>query len=112
MKLLISVISSKYVAYTTAFVLDLLQTQKKSTIQIEWNETVQYSAVVDMDDVVSALTRQLTMEVDGKVESIMKRTALVANTSNMPVAAREASIYTGTTLENSPIVHFLLLNTF
>lgn len=25
----------------------------------------------------------------------MKRTALVANTSNMPVAAREASIYTG-----------------
>lgn len=38
---------------------------------------------------------QLTMEVDGKVESIMKRTALVANTSNMPVAAREASIYTG-----------------
>jgi len=39
---------------------------------------------------------QLTMEVDGKTESIMKRTALVANTSNMPVAAREASIYTGT----------------
>lgn len=28
-------------------------------------------------------------------ESIMKRTILVANTSNMPVAAREASIYTG-----------------
>ncbi|XP_037543507.1 V-type proton ATPase catalytic subunit A [Nematolebias whitei] len=41
---------------------------------------------------------ELTMEVDGKVESIMKRTALVANTSNMPVAAREASIYTGITL--------------
>ena len=38
---------------------------------------------------------QLMMEVDGKEESIMKRTALVANTSNMPVAAREASIYTG-----------------
>ena len=36
------------------------------------------------------------MEVEGKPESIMKRTALVANTSNMPVAAREASIYTGT----------------
>jgi len=30
--------------------------------------------------------------------SIMKRTTLVANTSNMPVAAREASIYTGITL--------------
>lgn len=28
----------------------------------------------------------------------MKRTTLVANTSNMPVAAREASIYTGITL--------------
>lgn len=31
-------------------------------------------------------------------ESIMKRTILVANTSNMPVAAREASIYTGITI--------------
>ena len=28
----------------------------------------------------------------------MERTSLVANTSNMPVAAREASIYTGITL--------------
>ncbi|KAK9894770.1 V-type proton ATPase catalytic subunit A [Cystobasidium minutum MCA 4210] len=41
---------------------------------------------------------ELTMEVDGRTEPIMKRTALVANTSNMPVAAREASIYTGITL--------------
>jgi V/A-type H+-transporting ATPase subunit A len=31
-------------------------------------------------------------------ESLMKRTVLIANTSNMPVAAREASIYTGITL--------------
>ncbi len=31
-------------------------------------------------------------------ESLMKRTILIANTSNMPVAAREASIYTGITL--------------
>ena len=31
-------------------------------------------------------------------ESIMKRTVLIANTSNMPVAAREASIYTGITI--------------
>lgn len=38
---------------------------------------------------------KLTVEIDGVTESIMKRTALVANTSNMPVAAREASIYTG-----------------
>ena len=28
----------------------------------------------------------------------MKRTTLIANTSNMPVAAREASIYTGITI--------------
>lgn len=41
------------------------------------------------------------MEIGGVEESIMKRTTLVANTSNMPVAAREASIYTGT--------HFLLM---
>ncbi|KAI8505388.1 V-type proton ATPase catalytic subunit A, partial [Branchiostoma belcheri] len=41
---------------------------------------------------------ELSIEIDGVVESIMKRTALVANTSNMPVAAREASIYTGITL--------------
>ncbi|XP_046464465.1 V-type proton ATPase catalytic subunit A [Daphnia pulex] len=41
---------------------------------------------------------ELTCEVDGITESIMKRTSLVANTSNMPVAAREASIYTGITL--------------
>ncbi|XP_063230137.1 V-type proton ATPase catalytic subunit A isoform X1 [Bacillus rossius redtenbacheri] len=41
---------------------------------------------------------ELSVEIDGVTESIMKRTALVANTSNMPVAAREASIYTGITL--------------
>ena len=60
---------------------------------------------------------ELTTEVDGVEESIMKRTALVANTSNMPVAAREASIYTGTSDSNStesitslnPLIHFLNL---
>lgn len=31
-------------------------------------------------------------------EALMKRTILIANTSNMPVAAREASIYTGITI--------------
>lgn len=46
---------------------------------------------------------ELTMTVkddSGKEKEvgIMKRTSLVANTSNMPVAAREASIYTGITL--------------
>jgi V-type H+-transporting ATPase subunit A len=38
---------------------------------------------------------ELTIDVDGRKEPIMKRTTLIANTSNMPVAAREASIYTG-----------------
>ena len=31
-------------------------------------------------------------------ETLMKRTILIANTSNMPVAAREASVYTGITI--------------
>ena len=38
---------------------------------------------------------ELTTMMKWKEEPIMKRTCLVANTSNMPVAAREASIYTG-----------------
>eukprot|EP01110_Echinostelium_bisporum_P008067 TRINITY_DN2971_c0_g1_i1.p1 TRINITY_DN2971_c0_g1~~TRINITY_DN2971_c0_g1_i1.p1 ORF type:complete len:623 (+),score=261.23 TRINITY_DN2971_c0_g1_i1:24-1892(+) len=41
---------------------------------------------------------ELSIKVGDKEESIMQRTCLVANTSNMPVAAREASIYTGITL--------------
>merc|ERR1711990_779482 len=40
---------------------------------------------------------ELTTMIEGKEEPIMQRTTLVANTSNMPVAAREASIYTGVT---------------
>jgi len=35
---------------------------------------------------------------DGSEAAIMNRTCVVANTSNMPVAAREASIYTGITM--------------
>jgi len=41
---------------------------------------------------------ELTINHKGVDQSIMQRTCLVANTSNMPVAAREASIYTGITL--------------
>ncbi|RDA87675.1 hypothetical protein CP532_3805 [Ophiocordyceps camponoti-leonardi (nom. inval.)] len=41
---------------------------------------------------------ELTIDVQGRKEPIMKRTTLIANTSNMPVAAREASIYTGITV--------------
>merc|ERR1719240_1199466 len=40
---------------------------------------------------------ELTTMIEGKEEAIMQRTTLVANTSNMPVAARESSIYTGIT---------------
>ena len=31
-------------------------------------------------------------------EALMNRTTMIANTSNMPVAAREASVYTGITI--------------
>ncbi|XVF57885.1 hypothetical protein PTKIN_Ptkin07bG0018400 [Pterospermum kingtungense] len=42
---------------------------------------------------------QLTMTLrDDREESVMKHTTLVANTSNMPVASCEASIYTGITI--------------
>mmetsp|Transcript_4704 Transcript_4704/g.3217 ORF Transcript_4704/g.3217 Transcript_4704/m.3217 type:complete len:218 (-) Transcript_4704:802-1455(-) len=40
----------------------------------------------------------LKTTIRGREYDIMQRTSLVANTSNMPVAAREASIYTGITL--------------
>lgn len=48
--------------------------------------------MTDVLDEFSALTDPKT----GK--ALMERTTLIANTSNMPVAAREASIYTGITL--------------
>jgi V-type H+-transporting ATPase subunit A len=41
---------------------------------------------------------KLSVTIDGRKEPIMKRTCLIANTSNMPVAAREASVYTGITV--------------
>ena len=51
---------------------------------------------------------ELTMTHNGKEVGIMKRTTLVANTSNMPVAARQASIYTGktTTFSNNKNISF------
>lgn len=50
-----------------------------------------------MAEVLTDFPELMTVK-NGKEMSIMKRTCLVANTSNMPVAAREASIYTGITL--------------
>lgn len=49
----------------------------------------------EMTDVLTELP-QLIDPKTGK--SLMQRTVLIANTSNMPVAAREASIYTGITI--------------
>jgi len=44
------------------------------------------------------LMMKIPEELGGGEAPIMNRTCVVANTSNMPVAAREASIYTGITL--------------
>ena len=48
-----------------------------------------------MTDVLMEFPRLLDPKTG---ESLMNRTVLIANTSNMPVAAREASIYTGITI--------------
>lgn len=50
------------------------------------------------NEMSEVLTEFPKLMMDKTNESIMKRTVLIANTSNMPVAAREASIYTGITL--------------
>ncbi len=49
----------------------------------------------EMTDVLNEFPELKDPKTD---ESLMKRTILIANTSDMPVAAREASIYTGITL--------------
>ncbi len=51
----------------------------------------------EMAEVLSEFP-ELKLDINGREVGIMNRTCLVANTSNMPVAAREASIYTGITL--------------
>jgi len=40
----------------------------------------------------------MTTTIKGKEESVMNKSCLVANTSDMPMTAREASIYTGVTI--------------
>ena len=49
----------------------------------------------EMTDVINEFPDLIDPETG---ESLMGRTVLIANTSNMPVAAREASIYTGITI--------------
>jgi len=49
----------------------------------------------EMTDVLTAFPKLIDPRTG---RSLMERTVLIANTSNMPVSAREASIYTGATL--------------
>lgn len=49
----------------------------------------------EMTDVLEEFPKLIDPKTD---KPIMERTILIANTSNMPVAAREASVYTGITL--------------
>ncbi len=50
------------------------------------------------NEMTEVLTEFPELEDPRTGESLMKRTVLIANTSNMPVAAREASVYTGMTI--------------
>jgi V/A-type H+-transporting ATPase subunit A len=50
------------------------------------------------NEMTEVLTEFPHLEDPNTGEPLMKRTILIANTSNMPVAAREASVYTGITL--------------
>lgn len=50
------------------------------------------------NEMTEVLEEFLTLEDPRTGAPLMKRTVLIANTSNMPVAAREASIYTGVTI--------------
>jgi V/A-type H+/Na+-transporting ATPase subunit A len=50
------------------------------------------------NEMTEVLTEFPQLKDDKTGKPLMERTVLIANTSNMPVAAREASIYTGITL--------------
>ena len=52
----------------------------------------------EMAEVLKDFPELTIKSEEGQEVNIMQRTCLIANTSNMPVAAREASIYTGITL--------------
>lgn len=62
-------------------------------------DVVVYVACGERGNELAEVLAELPALVDPKTGvSLMERTILVANTSNMPVAAREASVYTGITL--------------
>ena len=62
-------------------------------------EIVVYIGCGERGNEMTDVLREFPELIDPKTgESLMKRTILIANTSDMPVAAREASIYTGITI--------------
>lgn len=62
-------------------------------------EIVVYVGCGERGNEMTDVLMEFPQLIDAKTgQSIMKRTVLIANTSNMPVAAREASIYTGITI--------------
>ena len=62
-------------------------------------DIIVFTACGERGNEVADVLREFPKLKDPKTgKSLMQRTVLIANTSNMPVAAREASIYTGITL--------------
>lgn len=62
-------------------------------------EIVVYVGCGERGNEMTDVLKEFPEIIDPKTgESLMQRTVLIANTSNMPVAAREASIYTGITI--------------
>lgn len=62
-------------------------------------EIVVYVGCGERGNEMTEVLNEFPKIIDPKTgSSLMKRTVLIANTSNMPVAAREASIYTGITI--------------
>ena len=67
----------------------------------KWSDVdiVVYVGCGERGNEMTDVLREFPELVDPRTgESLMKRTVLIANTSDMPVAAREASIYTGITI--------------
>ena len=63
------------------------------------SEVVVYDGCGERGNEMTEILTTFPELVDPKTgKPIMERTVLIANTSNMPVAAREASIYTGVTI--------------
>jgi len=62
-------------------------------------EVIVYVGCGERGNEMTDVLREFPVLIDPKSgEPLMKRTVLIANTSNMPVAAREASVYTGITI--------------